>query len=45
MDVGMVRELWIMYAAVAISVLIMLIEADPICRFIQKHRADPDARC
>jgi predicted tellurium resistance membrane protein TerC len=37
--VGMVKELWIMYAAVVISVLIMLFAADPISRFIQKHPA------
>jgi predicted tellurium resistance membrane protein TerC len=37
--VGMVKELWIMYAAVVTSVLIMLFAADPISRFIQRHPA------
>lgn len=35
--VGMVSELWVMYAAVIITVLIMLIAAAPISNFINKH--------
>lgn len=37
--VGMVKELWIMYTAVVISVLIMLLAAEPISRFIHNHPA------
>lgn len=37
--VGMVKELWIMYAAVIVSVAIMLFAAEPISRFIHKHPA------
>jgi predicted tellurium resistance membrane protein TerC/AcrR family transcriptional regulator len=35
--VGMVNELWVMYAAVIITVLIMLVAAKPISEFISKH--------
>lgn len=35
--VGMVDELWIMYAAVIISVGIMLVAAEPISKFVNKH--------
>lgn len=35
--VGMVDELWIMYTAVIISVLIMLVASKPIMNFINKH--------
>ncbi|HRG01873.1 MAG: TerC family protein [Bacteroidia bacterium] len=35
--VGMVKELWIMYAAVVTAVCIMLIASKPISKFIQKH--------
>lgn len=35
--VGMVQQLWIMYAAVIIAVFIMLIASKPISSFIQKH--------
>ena len=35
--VGMVQELWIMYTAVIVTVLIMLIASKPISEFIQKH--------
>jgi predicted tellurium resistance membrane protein TerC len=35
--VGMVNELWIMYAAVITAVGIMLVASGPISRFIQKH--------
>ncbi len=37
--VGMVKELWIMYTAVVITVIIMLFAAEPISRFINKHPA------
>lgn len=35
--VGMVDQLWIMYAAVIFTVLIMLVAAKPISEFISKH--------
>jgi len=35
--VGMVQELWIMYVAVIVSVVIMLFASKPISLFIQKH--------
>lgn len=35
--VGMVSELWIMYTAVIVTVLIMLIASKPISSFISKH--------
>jgi predicted tellurium resistance membrane protein TerC len=35
--VGMVDELWIMYAAVIISVGVMLFASEPISRFVNKH--------
>lgn len=35
--VGMVNELWIMYAAVIVTVLIMLVASKPISEFISKH--------
>ncbi|MFN8864188.1 MAG: TerC family protein [Flavobacteriales bacterium] len=35
--VGMVKELWIMYTAVIVTVLIMLAAAKPISEFISKH--------
>jgi predicted tellurium resistance membrane protein TerC len=35
--VGMVQELWIMYAAVIVAVTIMLFASKPISAFIQKH--------
>jgi predicted tellurium resistance membrane protein TerC len=35
--VGMVQELWIMYTAVVVTVLIMLIASKPISEFIAKH--------
>ncbi len=35
--VGMVQELWIMYASVIIAVVIMLFASKPISKFIQKH--------
>lgn len=35
--VGMVQELWIMYTAVVVSVLIMLFASKPISNFIRNH--------
>lgn len=35
--VGMVQELWIMYTAVIVTVVIMLIASKPISEFIRKH--------
>lgn len=35
--VGMVNDLWIMYTAVIVAVLVMLIASKPISSFIQKH--------
>lgn len=35
--VGMVKELWIMYTAVIVTVLIMLAASKPISEFIRKH--------
>ncbi len=35
--VGMVNELWIMYVAVIVAVIIMLIASKPIHEFIDKH--------
>lgn len=37
--VGMARQLWVMFAAVIISVGIMLVAAEPIARFINAHPA------
>jgi predicted tellurium resistance membrane protein TerC len=37
--VGMVKELWIMYVAVVVSVGIMLFAAGPISNFVNKHPA------
>jgi len=35
--VGMVQELWVMYTAVIVTVIIMLIASKPISEFIKKH--------
>lgn len=35
--VGMVQQLWVMYTAVVITVIIMLIASKPISGFIRKH--------
>lgn len=35
--VGMVKELWIMYTAVVVTVLLMLVASKPISDFIKKH--------
>jgi predicted tellurium resistance membrane protein TerC len=37
--VGMVKEIWIMYTAVIITVVIMLVAAAPISGFINRHPA------
>ncbi len=35
--VGMVQQLWVMYTAVIVTVLIMLVASQPISEFIRKH--------
>jgi predicted tellurium resistance membrane protein TerC len=35
--VGMVDELWVMYTAVIVTVVIMLFAAEPISRFVNRH--------
>lgn len=35
--VGMVQELWVMYTAVIVTVIIMLVASKPISEFISKH--------
>lgn len=35
--VGMVDHLWIMYSAVVVSVIVMLVAAEPISKFVNKH--------
>lgn len=37
--VGMVKEIWVMYVAVIVTVLIMLVAAEPISKFVNKHPA------
>lgn len=37
--VGMVKELWVMYIAVVLSVVMMLFAAGPISNFVNKHPA------
>jgi predicted tellurium resistance membrane protein TerC len=37
--VGLVNELWIMYVAVVVTVIIMLVAAGPISNFVNKHPA------
>lgn len=37
--VGLVDELWIMYVAVVVTVIIMLLAATPISNFVSKHPA------
>jgi len=37
--VGLVKEIWVMYTAVIITVLIMLVAAAPISNFVNKHPA------
>jgi predicted tellurium resistance membrane protein TerC len=37
--VGMVKELWVMYVSVIVTVIIMLVAAAPISNFINKHPA------
>lgn len=37
--IGMVREVWVMYVAVIVTVLIMLFAAEPISNFVNKHPA------
>ena len=35
--VGMVNQLWVMYTAVIVTVVIMLFASKPISEFIRKH--------
>ena len=35
--IGMVKEVWIMYVAIIVTVLIMLVAAEPISSFVNKH--------
>ena len=35
--IGMVKEIWIMYVAIIVTVLIMLLAAEPISNFVNKH--------
>ena len=37
--IGMVKEVWIMYVAIIVTVLIMLLAAEPISNFVNKHPA------
>jgi hypothetical protein len=37
--IGMVREIWVMYVAVVVSVGVMLFAAEPISNFVNKHPA------
>ncbi len=37
--IGMVKEVWIMYVAIIVTVLIMLVAAEPISNFVNKHPA------
>jgi predicted tellurium resistance membrane protein TerC len=37
--VGLVNEIWVMYTAVVVTVIIMLIAAAPISNFVNKHPA------
>lgn len=35
--IGMVKEIWIMYVAIVVTVLLMLVAAEPISNFVNKH--------
>ncbi|PKL85316.1 MAG: hypothetical protein CVV22_08610 [Ignavibacteriae bacterium HGW-Ignavibacteriae-1] len=37
--IGMVNEVWVMYVAVVVTVIIMLVAAEPISNFVNKHPA------
>jgi predicted tellurium resistance membrane protein TerC len=37
--IGMVREVWVMYVAVIVTVAIMMFAAEPISNFVNKHPA------
>ena len=37
--IGMVKEVWVMYVAVVVTVVIMLFAAEPISKFVNKHPA------
>ncbi len=37
--IGMVKEIWIMYVAIIVTVMMMLVAAEPISNFVNKHPA------
>lgn len=37
--IGMVKEVWVMYVAVVVTVIIMLFASEPISNFVNKHPA------
>jgi predicted tellurium resistance membrane protein TerC len=37
--IGMVREVWVMYVAVVVSVAVMMFAAEPISKFVNRHPA------
>jgi predicted tellurium resistance membrane protein TerC len=37
--IGIVREIWVMYVAVIVAVIIMMFAAEPISKFVNKHPA------
>jgi predicted tellurium resistance membrane protein TerC len=37
--IGIVKEMWIMYVAIIVTVLIMLVASEPISNFVNKHPA------
>jgi predicted tellurium resistance membrane protein TerC len=37
--IGMVKEVWVMYVSVIVTVMIMLVAAEPISNFVNKHPA------
>jgi len=37
--IGMVKEVWVMYVAVIITVILMLFAAEPISKFVNRHPA------
>jgi predicted tellurium resistance membrane protein TerC len=37
--IGMVREIWVMYVAVVVSVGVMMFAAEPVSKFVNRHPA------
>ena len=37
--IGMVKQVWVMYAAVVVTVIVMLFAAEPISNFVNRHPA------